>query len=55
MTAEMTALGAVDTWIMFLFYDGAKPPGGVFDNFTSIAHISDNTKSRSYKDLLTCK
>jgi len=52
MTATFAGLGVVDTWIMFLFYDGPTPPAGVFDNFTSIAHISDNTKTRSYYDLL---
>lgn len=55
MTAEITALGAVDTWIMFLFYDGPTPPAGVFDNFTAIAHLGDNTKTRTYADLLKRK
>jgi len=53
MTAELTVLGAVDIWIMFLFYDGPTPPAGVFDNFTAIGPITDNCKTRSYYDLLT--
>lgn len=53
MTAELTSLGLIDMWLMFLFYDGPEPPVGVFDNFTAIAHIVDDTKSRSYADLLS--
>ncbi|KAK7189489.1 FAD binding domain-containing protein [Paraphaeosphaeria sporulosa] len=53
MTAELTQFGVIDIWLMFLFYDGPTPPAGVFDNFTAIAHLSDDTKSRSYSDLLT--
>lgn len=53
VTAERTQFGVIDIWLMFLFYDGPTPPAGVFDNFTAIAHISDDTKSRTYSDLLT--
>lgn len=53
MTAELTQFGVIDMWLMFLFYDGPTPPAGVFDNFTAIAHVSDDTKTRSYNDLLT--
>jgi hypothetical protein len=53
MTAELTALGAVDIWTMFLFYDGVAPPPGVFDIFTDIKPIINDCKTRSYYDLLT--
>ncbi|KAH3920839.1 hypothetical protein HBI56_011090 [Parastagonospora nodorum] len=53
MTAELTALGAVDIWVMFLFYDGPKPPAGVFDIFTDIKPLTNDCKTRSYYDLLT--
>jgi hypothetical protein len=53
MTAELTIFGAVDTWIMFLFYDGPTPPAGVFDNFTAIGPFSNNCKTHSYYDLFT--
>jgi hypothetical protein len=53
MTAELTAFGAVDIWTMFLFYDGAQPPAGVFDIFTDIKPITNDCKTRSYYDLLT--
>ena len=52
-TAEITALGAVDLWIMFLFYDGPTPPAGVFDNFTDIGPSINNCKTRTYYDLLS--
>jgi hypothetical protein len=53
MTAEFTVLGAVDIWIMFLFYDGPNPPAGVFDIFTDIKPLTNDCKTRSYYDLLT--
>ncbi|CAO2657439.1 Nn.00g035650.m01.CDS01 [Neocucurbitaria sp. VM-36] len=61
MTAELTALGAVDIWIMFLWanrvttsvYDGPTPPPGVFDIFTDIGPLVNNCETRSYYDLLT--
>jgi hypothetical protein len=53
MTAELTTLGAIDIWLMFLFYDGPNPPAGVFDNFTAIGPISNDCKTRRYSELLT--
>lgn len=53
MTAEQTVLGAVDIWIMFLFYDGPTPPDGVFNMFTDLKPITNNCKTRTYADLLT--
>ncbi|KAF1913849.1 hypothetical protein BDU57DRAFT_324528 [Ampelomyces quisqualis] len=53
MTAELTVLGAVDIWIMFLFYDGPEPPAGVFDVFTDVGPLTNDCKTRSYYDLLT--
>lgn len=53
MTAELAAVGVVDMWVLFLFYDGPTPPPGVFDVFTSIGPTVNNCKTRSYYDLLT--
>ncbi|KAK3938964.1 FAD binding domain-containing protein [Diplogelasinospora grovesii] len=56
VTAEMTAVGTVDSWIMFLFYDGPTPPPGVFDNFTGAAGVTPLTntcKTQSYNDFVT--
>jgi hypothetical protein len=52
MTGELTALGAVDIWIMFLFYDGPDPKGA-FDIFTDIKPLTNDCKTRSYYELLT--
>lgn len=42
----------LNTWIIFLFYDGPSPPEGVFSNFTAIGPVIDSTKTwDSYYDL----
>ncbi|KAE8353856.1 FAD dependent oxidoreductase [Aspergillus coremiiformis] len=42
----------LNSWVMFLFYDGPKPPKGVFDKFKAIGP-DDQTKTwDSYYDLL---
>ncbi|PWY78076.1 putative FAD dependent oxidoreductase [Aspergillus sclerotioniger CBS 115572] len=50
LTAECAAF--LDTWIMFLFYDGPKPPQGVFDNFTAIGPLDATKTWNRYYDLL---
>ncbi|CAI6335903.1 unnamed protein product [Periconia digitata] len=52
MTAQLSAFGAIDMWIMFLLYDGPTPPVGVFDYFTSIGPSINNCKTRDYGELL---
>ncbi|KAL4943461.1 hypothetical protein BDV06DRAFT_234678 [Aspergillus oleicola] len=42
----------VNTWIMFLFYDGPEPPAGVFDNFTALDPTGTTKTWDSYYDLL---
>lgn len=50
VTLERAAV--LNTWIMFLFYDGPSPPTGVFDNFTDIGP-TDTTKTwGSFYDLV---
>ncbi|TLS26689.1 hypothetical protein PpBr36_04156 [Pyricularia pennisetigena] len=53
LTAERTGLGVVDLWIMFLYYNGERPPAGVFDRFQSIKPWMDTTKTRTYADLVS--
>ncbi|KAJ9313558.1 CAZyme family AA7 [Paecilomyces variotii] len=51
VTTEHAAV--LNTWIIFLFYDGPSPPEGVFSNFTAIGPVIDSTKTwDSYYDLL---
>jgi len=50
VTADHAAL--INTWIMFLFYDGPEPPKGVFDNFTALNPIDTTKTWDSYNDLV---
>ncbi|OGM41709.1 FAD dependent oxidoreductase [Aspergillus bombycis] len=50
VTAEHAAL--INTWIMFLFYDGPEPPQGVFDRFKAIGPLDTTKTWDSYYDLL---
>ncbi|KAL5116777.1 hypothetical protein ACEQ8H_005389 [Pleosporales sp. CAS-2024a] len=52
VTAERTNVDIVDSWIIFLFYDGETPPAGMFDNFTDINPLLDTTRTRTYADLM---
>ncbi|KAF1985896.1 FAD binding domain-containing protein [Aulographum hederae CBS 113979] len=52
MTAEKVLRGAVDIWVVFLFYDGPTPPPNVFKDFIDTPHVLNDCKSRSYYDLL---
>lgn len=52
VTAERTNVDVVDSWIIFLFYDGPSPPAGKFDNFTDVNPLMDTTRERTYADLM---
>lgn len=52
VTAERTNVDVVDSWILFLFYDGPSPPAGKFDNFTDVNPLMDTTRERTYADLM---
>lgn len=52
VTAERTNVNVVDSWIIFLFYDGPSPPAGKFDNFTDVNPLLDTTRERTYADLM---
>lgn len=52
VTAERTNVNLVDSWIIFLFYDGPSPPEGKFANFTDANPILDTTRERTYADLM---
>lgn len=52
VTAERANVDVVDSWIIFLFYDGALPPAGIFDNFTDVNPLLDTTRTRTYADLM---
>ncbi|KAF2731998.1 FAD-binding domain-containing protein [Polyplosphaeria fusca] len=53
VTAERAQVNAVDSWILFLFYDGPSPPADTFKNFTSIGPVTNDCRERTYADLMT--
>lgn len=52
VTAERANVDIVDSWILFLFYDGPSPPAGIFANFTDADPILDTCRERTYADLM---
>ncbi|KAM7205157.1 hypothetical protein V8F20_003294 [Naviculisporaceae sp. PSN 640] len=52
VTAERTNVNLIDSWILFLFYDGPTPPAGMFTNFTSGVPIVNTCRTRTYADLM---
>jgi hypothetical protein len=53
LTAERANLNAVDSWIMFLFYDGVDVPKDLFKNFTDAGPITNDARVRSYAEFVT--
>jgi hypothetical protein len=52
VTAERANFNIVDSWIIFLFYDGPTPPAGLFENFTDVNPLLHTTRTRTYADLM---
>lgn len=52
VTAERTNVNLLDSWILFLFYDGPNPPAGTFDRFTSLHPLANTARTRTYADLM---
>ncbi|KAK7751336.1 Delta(24)-sterol reductase [Diatrype stigma] len=52
VTAERAPIDIIDSWILFLFYDGSDVPEGIFKNFTDVGPFLDTTKVQSYADLM---
>lgn len=51
VTAERGNIDLIDTWILFLFYDGPVVPEGIFKNFTDVGPLLDTTKVQTYASL----
>ncbi|KAJ2976001.1 hypothetical protein NUW58_g8202 [Xylaria curta] len=50
---DLIDIELIDTWILFLFYDGPTPPADLFRNFTEAGvPISNTVKTRTYSDLI---
>lgn len=50
---ELIDVSLIDTWILFLFYDGPTPPADTFRNFTEAGvPILNTAKTRTYSDFI---
>ncbi|KAI1125950.1 hypothetical protein F5Y10DRAFT_279153 [Nemania abortiva] len=50
---ELIDIELLDTWILFLFYDGPTPPADIFKNFTDAGvQILNTAKTQTYSDLI---
>jgi hypothetical protein len=53
VTAERSTVDAVDSWILFIFYDGPVPPDATFKNFTDAGVPTLNTlRTQTYSELI---
>lgn len=52
VTAERANLNAIDTWILFVFYDGVEVPEGLFKNFTDVGPFLNTLRVRSYANMM---
>lgn len=53
VTAERSTVDAVDSWILFIFYDGPVPPEATFKNFTDAGVPTLNTlRTQTYSELI---
>ncbi|KAK5624730.1 hypothetical protein RRF57_000446 [Xylaria bambusicola] len=51
---ELIDIELLDTWILFLFYDGPTPPGNLFRNFTEAGvPIANFAKQRTYSEYIS--
>lgn len=52
VTAERVNANLLDSWILFLFYDGPTPPQDIFTNFTSLLPVTNTLRTQSYAELM---
>lgn len=52
VTAERGNVDLIDTWIVFIFYDGPVAPPGTFANFTNAMPLLNTCKTQSYAQLI---
>ena len=55
VTNEITLSSLLNIWLIFLFYDGAEPPAGTFDNFTNIGPILNTCTTTTYYDFVSAE
>lgn len=51
---ELIDIELLDTWILFLFYDGPSPPADLFRNFTEAGvPVANFAKQRTYSEYIS--
>ena len=52
VTAERSTVNVIDSWIIFVFYDGTDVPPGMFKNFTDAGPLLNSAKVQTYAELI---
>lgn len=52
VTAERSTANAIDSWILFIFYDGVDVPEDTFKNFTDVGPITNTCRVQTYAELI---
>lgn len=52
VTAERSMANAIDSWIVFIFYDGPTPPENTFKNFTDAGPTINTLRTQTYSELI---
>ncbi|KAK9420837.1 putative FAD-binding PCMH-type domain-containing protein [Seiridium unicorne] len=52
VTAERSTANAIDSWIIFIFYDGTVPPEETFKNFTDVGPTLNTLRTQTYAELI---
>ncbi|KAI1842229.1 hypothetical protein JX266_011637 [Neoarthrinium moseri] len=52
VTAERSTASAIDSWILFIFYDGVNVPEGTFKNFTDVGPTLNTCRVQTYSELI---
>ncbi|KAK6840521.1 hypothetical protein PG995_016275 [Apiospora arundinis] len=52
VTAERSTVSVIDSWIIFIFYDGVNVPAGTFKNFTDVGPTLNTCKVQTYSELI---
>ncbi|KAK8098359.1 FAD-binding domain-containing protein [Apiospora kogelbergensis] len=52
VTAERSTVSLIDSWIIFIFYDGVDVRVGTFKNFTDVGPTLNTCKVQTYSELI---
>jgi hypothetical protein len=52
VTAERSTASVIDSWILFIFYDGVDVPEDTFKNFTDAGPVTNTCRVQTYAELI---